>query len=214
MNRDLKDLREDYKYGQLLEHEVPSDPMTLFRQWFEEAQSAKISEPNAMTLATVDPDGKPSARIVLLKGNPKEGFIFFTNYDSRKGKAIETNPDVSVVFLWKEIERQVRIEGKAVKLSEDQSTAYYHSRPKGSQLGAWVSSQSETISDREVLESSYTKLSDKFKDDNHLPKPPNWGGYIILPAMIEFWQGRTSRLHDRIRYRNSEGAWIIDRLAP
>jgi len=167
-----------------------------------------------MSLATVDSDGKPSNRIVLLKGAPMEGFIFYTNYDSRKGKEIDSNPYVSIVFLWKEIERQVRIEGKAVKISESDSTAYYHSRPKGSQIGAWASPQSQTITDRTILESAYEKLSSKYMNADELPKPPNWGGYIIVPEMIEFWQGRTSRLHDRIRYCRADHSWSIDRLAP
>lgn len=214
MSRDIQDLREDYKFGHLLEDALPRDPMQLFHQWFGEAQESNILEPNAMTLATVDANGRPSARIVLLKEIRSEGFVFYTNYNSRKGIDISGNAFVSSVFLWKEIERQVRIEGKAIKLSEEASTSYYHSRPKGSQIGAWVSPQSQSISDRSVLEDEYEKLSNQYQNADQLPKPPNWGGYVIIPEMIEYWQGRTSRLHDRIRYKAVENGWAIDRLAP
>lgn len=214
MNRNIQDIREDYRFGSLIEDQVPNNPIELFKQWFEDAQSANISEPNAMTIATVNQDGKPSARIVLLKGYSEEGFIFYTNYDSRKGQNIAANPFVSIVFLWKEIERQVRIEGKIIKISEERSTAYYRSRPKGSQIGAWVSPQSRVIKDRFELEEKYEKFAHKYQEVDHLPKPPNWGGYIIQPTMIEFWQGRSSRLHDRLRYNSLENNWQIDRLAP
>ena len=214
MNRNIQDIREDYRFGSLIEDQVPNNPIELFKQWFEDAQSANISEPNAMTIATVNQDGKPSARIVLLKGYSEEGFIFYTNYDSRKGQNIAANPFVSIVFLWKEIERQVRIEGKIIKLSEERSTAYYRSRPKGSQIGAWVSPQSKVIKDRFELEEKYEKFAHKYQEVDHLPKPPNWGGYIIQPTMIEFWQGRSSRLHDRLRYNSLKNNWQIDRLAP
>lgn len=214
MNRDIQNLREDYKFGHLLEGDLPRDPIQLFHHWFREAQDSNILEPNAMTLATVDANGRPSARIVLLKEIHQEGFVFYTNYSSRKGIDISGNAHVSLVFLWKEIERQVRIEGKAIKLSEEASTEYYHSRPKGSQIGAWVSPQSQSISDRSVLEDEYEKLSDQYAGVDQLPKPPNWGGYVIIPDMIEYWQGRTSRLHDRIRYKGTKDGWTIDRLAP
>jgi pyridoxamine 5'-phosphate oxidase len=214
VNRNIQDIREDYRFGSLIEDQVPNNPIELFKQWFEDAQSANISEPNAMTIATVNQDGKPSARIVLLKGYSEEGFIFYTNYDSRKGQNIAANPFVSIVFLWKEIERQVRIEGKIIKLSEERSTAYYRSRPKGSQIGAWVSPQSKVIKDRFELEEKYEKFAHKYQEVDHLPKPPNWGGYIIQPTMIEFWQGRSSRLHDRLRYNSLKNNWQIDRLAP
>ena len=214
MNRDIQDLREDYRFGNLIEDQVPNSPIELFTQWFDDAKSAQIPEPNAMTIATVNQEGKPSARIVLLKGYNEEGFIFYTNYDSRKGQDIAINPFVSIVFLWKEIERQVRIEGKVIKLSEELSTEYYHSRPKASQIGAWVSPQSSVIQNRSILEDKYEDISKQYKNVDHLPKPPNWGGNIILPSMIEFWQGRSSRLHDRLRYIGVDNNWQIDRLAP
>jgi len=214
VNRDIKDLRQDYRLSTLTEDNVPQNPIALFSDWFEAAQTANILEPNAMTLATVGVDGKPSSRIVLLKGYDDDGFKFYTNYDSRKGQEISANPYVSLVFLWKEIERQVRIEGSVIKLSEEQSTAYYHSRPRGSQLGAWVSPQSDIIDDRSFLENNYDMLSKKYEGLDQLPKPPNWGGYLIIPQMIEFWQGRSSRLHDRLRYETNEGVWSIKRLAP
>lgn len=214
MNRDIQDLREDYRYGHLMEDQVPKEPILLFQQWFDDAQAAKIPEPNAMTLATVNHEGQPSARIVLLKGFSEAGFVFYTNYESQKGKEIASNPVVSLVFLWKEIERQVRVEGSAIQLSEEASTAYYHSRPKGSQIGAWASAQSEVISSRAILEEEQERLAAQYKDVNQLPKPPHWGGYIIQPRMIEFWQGRSSRLHDRLRYVLAADKWKLDRLAP
>lgn len=214
MNRDIQDLREDYRLGSLIESQVPESPFELFKEWFDDAQAAQVPEPNAMTIATVNRDGKPSARIVLLKGYHDKGFIFYTNYDSRKGQDIAANPFVSVVFLWKEIERQVRIEGSVIKLSEEKSTKYYHSRPKDSQIGAWASPQSSIIKDRSVLEDKYILISEQYRSIDQLPKPPNWGGYVIQPKMIEFWQGRSSRLHDRLRYSSVEDNWQMDRLAP
>jgi len=214
MNRDIQNLREDYRRGSLIEGQVPDNPIELFTQWFDDAQAADILEPNAMTIATVNQEGRPSARIVLLKGYNQEGFVFYTNFDSRKGQDIAANPFVSVVFLWKKMERQIRIEGEVVKLSDEESTDYFHSRPKGSQIGAWASPQSSIIKDRSILEERYSKVSEQYKAVDQLPKPPNWGGYIIKPSIIEFWQGRSSRLHDRLRYSHIADNWQIARLAP
>ena len=214
MNRDIQHLREDYKYGHLMEDQVPSNPIELFHKWFNDAQLANLPEPNAMTIATVNKEGKPSARIVLLKEFSKDGFTFYSNYDSRKGQDLISNPFIAVVFLWIEIERQVRIEGTVSKLPESKSTQYFHTRPKGSQIGAWASPQSQVITDRSILEDEHKRLTGQYKDAETLPKPPNWGGYIIEPTMIEFWQGRSSRLHDRLRYDLRDERWQIERLAP
>ncbi|MFK7807613.1 MAG: pyridoxamine 5'-phosphate oxidase [Saprospiraceae bacterium] len=218
MNRDknyIADLREDYRLKSLGISEVASDPMTQFKEWFDEALNSDLKEPNVMTLATSTPDGMPSARIVLLKGYSENGFIFYTNYDSHKGKALAANPKAALVFCWLELERQIRIEGTVRKISEEDSTNYFQSRPKGSQIGAWASPQSQTIEDRSVLENNAEELKKKYASEEVLPKPPHWGGYSVEPTMIEFWQGRSSRLHDRIRYiKNENGEWGTARLAP
>lgn len=210
----ISDLREDYQQGELIEANIPEDPILLFKDWFEAAQKSDIPEPNAMTLATASKEGVPSARIVLLKGIEESGFIFYTNYESRKGQEIASNPLGALVFLWKEMERQVRIEGTILKLDESQSTKYFQSRPKGSQIGAWASPQSQIIQDRSILVDQYNSLDIQYANQQQLPKPPNWGGYTINPKMIEFWQGRSSRLHDRLRYTKHSSGWSIDRLAP
>lgn len=214
MNREIADMRENYTKGFLEEDNVLLDPIAQFSKWFEEAKSANIKEPNAMILATVSTNGTPSARTVLLKELDTEGFIFYTNYTSAKAQDIDTNSNVSVVFLWKEIERQVRISGTAVRISASKSEAYFHSRPKGSQIGAWVSPQSDVIANRDILVERKKELEDKYKDEDLLPLPDFWGGYIIKPSKIEFWQGRPSRLHDRLRFQSENGKWTIDRLAP
>lgn len=209
-------LREHYKLGTLTEGDLTAEPVALFHQWFQQAMDAAISEPNAMTLATVNAEGWPSARIVLLKGVSIEGFEFYTNYNSRKAAEIEQNPHVSLVFLWKELERQVRINGIAEKVLFEKSQTYFQSRPRGSQIGAWASPQSQVIADRHILEDAADKIAGQYENVDPLPCPEHWGGYIVKPVEIEFWQGRPDRMHDRFVYRKKEKGtgWSIDRLAP
>jgi pyridoxamine 5'-phosphate oxidase len=214
MNVSIADLRRNYTLGGLSETELDANPFRQFQLWLEQAIAAQISEPNAMTLATATIDGKPSARIVLLKGLDENGFAFYTNYNSLKGKQLVDNPYAALVFHWDELERQVRIEGKIERVSAAESDAYYHSRPFGSQLGAWVSNQSEVIASREVLEERLQEFTAKYQTEK-IERPPHWGGFRVIPTEIEFWQGRPNRLHDRLRYRqNDRGDWIIERLAP
>lgn len=211
----VADLRKEYRLTSLDESEVSSNPYALFEQWFEEAVSAQLPEPNAMTLATADKSGRPSARVVLLKGFRENGFIFFTNYESRKGRELEDNPYAALVFFWMELERQVRIEGKVEKVSFEESEAYFHRRPRESQIGAWTSPQSKTISGRAYLEERYRSCEQHFASTAVIPLPEIWGGYLLKPSAIEFWQGRPSRLHDRLRYVYlDDGGWHIERLAP
>lgn len=215
MKIDIDHLREDYRLASLGTSDAHENPLVQFGKWLKEAMDAQLPEPNAMTLATCAPDGKPAARIVLLKDYDQDGFVFFTNYNSRKGKDLMHNPHAALVFSWLELQRQVRIEGKVQKISAEQSTEYFQSRPKESQIGAWASPQSDTIVDRSVIEENFARLQQKYVNEEVLPRPENWGGYIVKPTLIEFWQGRTSRLHDRIEYRlltNKE--WIKERLAP
>lgn len=196
------------------EEAAGSDPILFFRKWFTEAEAARITEINAMTLATVDAHHLPHARIVLLKGLDEQGFVFFTNYDSAKGQEINANPQVALVFFWKELERQVRIEGYIEKIADDESDAYFHSRPIGSRLGAWASPQSKKIPDRNILDLNYSKYKEEFSGLN-IPRPQHWGGYRVMPSHIEFWQGRPSRMHDRILFsKTGEGSWERHRLAP
>ncbi|TZF83993.1 pyridoxamine 5'-phosphate oxidase [Pedobacter sp. BS3] len=210
----LENLRQDYRSAILTEKEAPAEPFTLFGTWFNQALAAGVSEPNAMTLATASPAGKPSARIVLLKGFSPDGFVFYTNYLSKKGKEIAKNPVAALVFFWPEIERQVRIEGTIEKVSKEQSEAYFHSRPKSSQIGALTSPQSQVIASRDVLENKWAELELKYHD-SEVPKPSYWGGYLVKPQTIEFWQGGASRLHDRIIYLKADKSnWKIARLAP
>lgn len=212
---DLGNLREDYNKGQLDQSEISDHPIQQFKNWFNKAKEAGVDEPNAMTLATCTTDGKPSARVVLLKGIEQEGFIFYTNYNSRKGVELAANPNAALVFLWQSLHQQIRIEGEVRKITSDQSTKYFQSRPKGSQIGAAASPQSEVIPDRAFLEQKVNKLSLQYKDVTILPRPAHWGGYLLRPNVIEFWQGRTSRLHDRLRYTLIEnGTWKVERLAP
>ena len=191
-----------------------ADPILFFQKWFDEAHSAQISEVNAMTLATVDGAGRPHARIVLLKGIENNGFTFFTNYNSAKGHQIATHDQVALLFFWKELERQVRIEGTIKKLSEQESDLYFHSRPEGSQIGAWASPQSQVIPDRSILDNNYQSYTEQFAGTT-VPRPPHWGGYTVIPQQVEFWQGRSSRMHDRILFsHDASGTWQKSRLAP
>jgi pyridoxamine 5'-phosphate oxidase len=209
----IADLRRDYARESLDEQNVALDPIAQFSRWFQEAMGSACAEPNAMTLATAEQDGRPSARIVLLKGFDARGFVFFTNYRSRKGRELALNPQAALLFHWIELERQVRIEGGVETVAREESDEYYASRPIGSRLGAWASPQSEVIARREELQSRLSEISAKFGDAP--PRPEHWGGYRLAPDVVEFWQGRPNRLHDRVRYiRESATAWKIERLAP
>lgn len=210
----IADIRKEYKQLSLNKEDVTAAPVDQFARWWTDATNSDIDEINAMTLATADAKGHPSARIVLLKGFDENGFVFFTNYNSHKGSDMEVNPFVSLVFFWKELERQVRIEGRVSKVSPEESDAYFNSRPEGSRIGAWASPQSSVIPSREVIEENVKGLEQKFAHTT-IERPPHWGGYIVRPEIVEFWQGRPSRLHDRIRYSRVEtGGWKIERLAP
>jgi pyridoxamine 5'-phosphate oxidase len=207
-------LRKEYTRAGLKESNAEPDPIEQFRKWFDEALAADLREPNAMTLATATPDGRPSARILLLKGFDERGFVFYTNYEGRKSWELETNPYAALVFYWGELERQVRIEGRVSRVSEEESDAYFEGRPRGSQLGAWVSEQSRPVRDRGALEERLRELEAEY-EGRDVPRPPFWGGYRVEPEVIEFWQGRENRLHDRLRYRRSEsGGWRRERLQP
>jgi len=210
----LADLRKEYSLAGLLEKDLARDPFRQFDKWFQEAEAAKITEPNAMTLSTATREGRPSSRTVLLKGLDGRGFVFYSNYESRKGRDLAENPRVSLLFPWIAIERQVIIEGSIVRLTREESDAYFHTRPRASQLGAWVSQQSSIINGRAVLEDAMKALDKKYAGVE-VPIPPNWGGYRVSPETVEFWQGRRSRLHDRLRFRREKsGDWIVERLAP
>ena len=215
MDSSIADLRQNYTRAGLSEADVDADPIKQFGVWFQQALDADLIEPNAMTLATATPDGKPTARIVLLKGVNQGGFIFYTNYESQKGQQLIANPYASLVFFWDKLERQVRIEGEVEKLPTKESEAYFHSRPKASQLGAWASAQSRVIPNRQVLEQQLADLETKYKGDATVPLPEHWGGFRVIPNRIEFWQGRPSRLHDRLVYElKVDGSWQINRLSP
>ncbi len=209
----IADLRKEYTRHGLSETDVDPDPLRQFQCWFDQAVEAGLIEPNAMTLATAAPDGRPSARMVLLKGVDGGGFVFFTNYESRKGTELTANPWAALVFYWPELERQVRIEGCVERIAPDESDAYFASRPNGSRIGAWASRQSSVIGSRAELEQRVAEL-EQFYAGREVPRPPFWGGFRVIPDTIEFWQGRPNRLHDRLRYWRDSSRWIIERLSP
>jgi pyridoxamine 5'-phosphate oxidase len=209
---DIAALRKSYEKAELDEAASAADPLAQFQRWFDEAVAAQIPEPNAMTLATVGADGRPSTRVVLIKGFDARGIVWYTNYDSRKGRELATNPMAALQFHWVELERVVRIEGRVDKASAEESDAYFHSRPLDSRLGAWASPQSQVIASRATLVAAAAKAA--VVHAMHPPRPPHWGGYRLVPDTWEFWQGRKSRLHDRLRYRLESGAWVRERLAP
>ena len=210
---ELADLRKDYSLAGLVEKDLARDPFRQFEKWFQEAQAAKIAEPNAMVLATAAKDGRPSTRTVLLKNVDGRGFVFYSNYESRKGRELEANARASLLFPWIAMERQVIVEGSVTKVAREESEAYFHSRPRASQLAAWVSAQSTIISGRRILEDSLKALEQKYAGQD-VPLPPHWGGWRLMPETVEFWQGRRSRLHDRLRFRREKDGWIVERLSP
>lgn len=214
MQSRIAELRTEYLKSTLDISTVNADPLIQFEKWFDEALKAQVTEPNAMTLSTVNSDGKPSSRVVLLKGIEEKKLVFYTNYQSKKGREIEKNPVCALLFFWPDLERQVRIEGVISRVDPATSNAYFQSRPRGSQIGAWASPQSSPIKSREILEERFQQIEKKFANEGVLPKPQQWGGYAVEPLMFEFWQGRASRLHDRIEYIKSDDQWKLNRLAP
>lgn len=214
IHQNLQHLRSEYAKASLDTNSIDKDPIQQFQKWFQEAVVGNIIEPNAMSLATVSADGRPSIRIVLLKGVEEGKFLFYTNYQSKKGVQLEANPACALTFFWPELERQVRIEGSVERVSVEKSTDYFQSRPRGSQLGAWVSPQSSPVKDRSILEQRMQEMEKKFEGADTLPKPQQWGGYAVNPYLIEFWQGRPNRLHDRIEFVKTDSSWTMNRLAP
>jgi len=209
----MSDMRKEYGMAGLLEKDLAKNPFRQFEKWFAEAEAAKVPEPNAMTLATTGRDGRPSARTVLLKAADGRGFVFYTNYESRKGRELADNAQAALVFPWITMERQVIVEGPVVRVSREEAEVYFHSRPRASQLAAWASPQSTVIAGRPVIEESYRVVERKY-EGREVPLPPQWGGYRLSPVTVEFWQGRRSRLHDRLRYRREDGGdWVVERLA-
>jgi pyridoxamine 5'-phosphate oxidase len=213
MSRNIADLRRDYALAELDETSVNPDPIEQFHAWFDDAIKAEVPEPNAMTLATVDSDGRPHARVVLLKEAGADGFVFYTNYQSAKGAELAVNPHAALVFLWKELERQVRIEGVVSPVSVEESEAYFRSRPRASQIGALASNQSRVVTDRDTLDQRFAELDALYRVQD-IPRPSHWGGYRLSPELLEFWQGRQSRLHDRLRYLRTDEGWTLERLEP
>ncbi|MEM1392618.1 MAG: pyridoxamine 5'-phosphate oxidase [Cyanobacteria bacterium P01_H01_bin.150] len=214
MDKNIADLRQDYTLQGLSETDVNSNPFVQFKEWFDQALNTDILEPNAMMVATTTPEGKPSARMVLLKDFDERGFVFYTNYNSQKAQELAENPQAALVFWWAELQRQIRICGWVEKVSDEESDKYFYSRPFNSRLGAWASNQSEVIESREVLEQQLEELQQKYYNKD-VPRPSHWGGIRVIPAEIEFWQGRSSRLHDRLVYRKVEDdSWKIERLSP
>ncbi|HEX3797725.1 MAG TPA: pyridoxamine 5'-phosphate oxidase [Verrucomicrobiae bacterium] len=210
----LADYRREYTLAGLRRADLDADPIAQFSRWFQQAVASAVPEPNAMTLATADADGRPSSRIVLLKNTDARGFIFYTNYDSRKGRELDANPNAALTFFWPQLERQVCIAGTVSKVSREESEHYFNSRPKGSRLSAWVSHQSEAVADRAALEKKLAELEAKYPGET-VPLPPYWGGFCVTPTRVEFWQGRPNRLHDRFCYVRQPGqAWLIERLSP
>ncbi|OWT75830.1 MULTISPECIES: pyridoxamine 5'-phosphate oxidase [unclassified Achromobacter] len=207
----LADLRQIYDKNELLESQAAASPFDQFSSWFDEALAAEVPEPNAMTLATVDATGQPSARIVLVKGADERGFVFYTNYESRKGHDLADNQRASLLFFWQPLERQIRIEGHVEKVTAEESDAYYNSRPLGSRIGAWASHQSQPVT-REALEATTRDFEQRYGETP--PRPPHWGGYRVVPARFEFWQGRPSRLHDRLVYELNAKQWLLSRISP
>jgi len=210
----IADIRTDYSKATLDINSVEKNPIQQFEKWFKQAIESQALEPNAMNLATLSENGRPTSRIVLLKGIENAQFVFYTNYQSQKGKELESNPACALNFFWPELERQVRIEGVVSRVSAEASDAYFQSRPRASQIGAWASPQSTLINERSILEQRVGQIEEKYKDQNILPRPKQWGGYGVTPFEIEFWQGRPSRLHDRIVYTFIDDKWKINRLAP
>ncbi|PYS98649.1 MAG: pyridoxamine 5'-phosphate oxidase [Acidobacteria bacterium] len=212
MDKNLFDLRREYSMEELSESSVAADPIVQFGNWFEEYLNSEPREPNAFVLSTVDQNSNPTSRVVLLKGFDQNGFVFFTNYESKKARDLDANPNASLNFFWPELERQIRISGVADKTSLEESEAYFASRPRESQIGAWASKQSDVLSERKTLEDRVNDIRERF--DGEIPCPPFWGGFRIVPSSFEFWQGRPSRLHDRIRYEKEAAGWRILRLYP
>ena len=213
-DRNVADLRKDYRQQQLDIAQMSADPFEQFERWWQETLAANVPEPNGMTLATATLDGKPSARIVLLKGFDRRGFAFYTNYQSQKGEELDVNPFAALVFWWEPLERQVRIEGTVQRVDAAEADIYFNSRPRSSRLGAWASAQSREIEQRDILEQRQAELEAQYADTEAIPRPPHWGGYRLVPTRMEFWQGRPSRLHDRLCYVKQDSHWSIVRLSP
>ncbi len=212
--RMLAELRREYTAGGLAERDLLPEPVPMFRRWLHDATAAGVHEPNAMVVSTVANDGRPSSRTVLLKGLDERGFVFFTNYRSRKAAELDANPACSLLFPWHVLERQVRVDGTAVRLTEAENAAYFASRPRASQIGAWASPQSQVVSSRAELDERYEEVATRYGDDTEVPLPPHWGGYRVAPETVELWQGRRGRMHDRLRYRRTPDGWTVERLAP